>query len=126
MVHALIVDDDPVIRFLTARILERAGYSVSECATGDEALERLVADGTDGGLAEVPDVVVSDVAMPGGTDGIALVRSLAHLLPALPVILMSGSADALDAACRSTRPAGVLEKPYCAVALLDLVRAAVG
>lgn len=66
-VHVLVADDDADARALVATVLEYAGALVTLSASGREALD--VLDHVR------PDVVVSDVAMPGG-DGYWLVREL--------------------------------------------------
>jgi CheY-like chemotaxis protein len=53
----LLVDDEPEIRFLTKRMLEKAGHRVVEAENGDEALRVLEKD--------KPDLILLDVRMPG-------------------------------------------------------------
>jgi len=84
----LLVDDDPAVLKGTTRVLERRGYRVVACATGQEALERI-------GL-ETFDVMLSDVQMPG-TTGLGLLRAVRERDLDIPVVLMTGS-PALDTA----------------------------
>jgi DNA-binding response OmpR family regulator len=63
----LVVDDEPPIREVVRRYLERDGYSVREAADGDMALEMLRAD--------PPDLMVLDVMLPG-IDGLSITRRL--------------------------------------------------
>ena len=65
--RVLIVDDDPDSRDVVATVLERAGARVTPAASASEALYAL--DG------ELPDVIVSDVGMPG-RDGFDLIRDV--------------------------------------------------
>lgn len=51
------VDDEPDIRFMVRRILEKAGYEVIEARNGEECLEKL--------KKEKPDLILLDVMMPG-------------------------------------------------------------
>jgi CheY-like chemotaxis protein len=53
----LLVDDEPEIRYITRRMLERAGHSVIEAGDGEECLNRL--------KSEQVDLVLLDVMMPG-------------------------------------------------------------
>ena len=53
----LVVDDDPVMRLLVGKALERAGYRVSVVDNGYAALNAID--------DAIPDLVVSDVQMPG-------------------------------------------------------------
>lgn len=56
-----VVDDDPRIRYLVRVNLEQRGYRVVEARNGDEAVQVL--------QAELPDLVVLDLVMPGGMSG---------------------------------------------------------
>lgn len=68
--HVLVVDDSRMQRRILASLLGRAGYSVSEAASGTEALERC--------RSAPPDVIVSDWMMPG-MSGISLCQTLRGL-----------------------------------------------
>jgi CheY-like chemotaxis protein len=57
-VRALIVDDDPDIRFIAGKILETAEIAVDEAGSAEEMFELL-----DGGAK--PDVILLDLTMPG-------------------------------------------------------------
>lgn len=78
----LLVEDDPLVRRVTARVLTQAGFEVIATNDGAEALDA---------LARTPDVVcvVSDISMPV-LDGIELAARLAKSSPRLPVLLISG------------------------------------
>ncbi|MBI5833710.1 MAG: transporter substrate-binding domain-containing protein [Armatimonadetes bacterium] len=117
--HVLLVEDDDAVRRLTQRQLERLGFAVTAVADGREALAAFDA------LPQVPDLVLSDVVMPG-MNGMALLREMASRRPGLRVLLMSGYTD--DAIGRS----GVLDptvpflsKPFGSAELLAKVRAAI-
>lgn len=71
-VHVLLVDDEADVRDITARILTGAGAKVSTAATAAEGLQRLVQDR--------PDVLLSDIGMPG-EDGYDLIRRVRALPP---------------------------------------------
>jgi CheY-like chemotaxis protein len=88
--RVLVVDDEPSIRQLSARMLERLGYAAEEAGEASEALERI--------QACTPDVVLVDVMMPG-MSGRELRDRVVETRPDLPVILMSGhpSAELLQA-----------------------------
>ncbi|WP_162002986.1 response regulator [Microvirga tunisiensis] len=111
----LVVDDDPLIRLLVCDSLEDEGFVTLCAASGDEALGLLQ------GGAEI-DAVVSDIDMPGSTDGLALARWLTTQQPGLPVFLVSGrSAHELEG-----MPEGVtfLQKPHAMTSLPGAVRRA--
>ena len=87
MPHAriLVVDDDPTSRMGLEQLLRHSDFEVMTAADGAEALEIA--------RASLPDVVVTDVQMPG-TDGVELCRRLhAEVDADIPVILISGSDD---------------------------------
>jgi diguanylate cyclase (GGDEF)-like protein len=74
----LVVDDEPDIRRLLARLLKNGGYTVSVAANGEEALAAVD--------AEIPDLVLLDVSMPG-QDGFAVCRELQKLGPKVPAVI---------------------------------------
>lgn len=57
MKHCMVVDDSDVIRKVARTFLERLGYTVSEAATGEEALSQAE--------SAMPDIVLMDWMMPG-------------------------------------------------------------
>ena len=80
----LVVDDQLEVCELLRQILEGQGYEVLTETTGRGALERV--------LGDAPDLVLSDVVMPG-IDGIRLCREMAGLRPGLPIVLLTGRPD---------------------------------
>lgn len=78
----LLVEDEAQVRRLVTRILERAGHRVFTAADADRALEIWPE------IAEIVDVVVSDVVMPGPS-GPEMVRRLRDDRPELPVLYIS-------------------------------------
>jgi PAS domain S-box-containing protein len=81
--HVMYVDDDEVLVLLAERLLRRAGYRVTPCASAKEAL----ADFIDNPLAY--DLVVTDFNMPGFT-GLELVAEMSRIRPELPLVISSG------------------------------------
>jgi len=78
----LIIDDDESVRQSVVAYLEDSGFDVLEASdgvTGLAVFER-----------ERPDLVVTDLRMPG-TDGLALLKALREQTPDLPVIVISGA-----------------------------------
>jgi CheY-like chemotaxis protein len=106
----LIVDDEPVVRALSRRILEAGGFRVFEAEDGVDALRVL-------GQAGPFHAVVSDVRMPN-MDGHALASHLALLTPPIPTLLISGYDGHADGF--------VLLKPFEPAVLLDHVRRLIG
>jgi CheY-like chemotaxis protein len=82
----LIVDDEQELRKLLTVQLRREGFNVYSAESGEKALELLKA-------GVHIDAIVSDIRMPGGMDGVELIKTLKEQNIILPVnILMSGHA----------------------------------
>ena len=81
----LVVDDEVLVRLAIVEELRAAGLMVVEAASGDEAILILKTANTIG-------LVITDVHMPGQTDGYALVAWLRNEMPHIKVIVMSGRA----------------------------------
>ncbi len=82
----LLVEDEDMVRAVAERALARQGYQVTTARDGDEGLELV----TEAGQF---DLVVSDVVMPS-MDGPAMAREIRKRDPKLPVLFMSGYAEA--------------------------------
>lgn len=79
----LLVEDDPDVRIVTAAQLKQLGYKVHAVANGMEAID----------LIESPaniDVTLTDIVLPGGIDGVALVKEAMRARPRMGVLCMSG------------------------------------
>jgi two-component system response regulator GlrR len=109
----LVVDDDEnLLRLLTIR-LRRAGYGVDAAAGGRDALARA--------RSSQPDVVITDVRMPG-LDGMALFESLRAQHPTLPVIILTAHGTIPDAVEATRRGVfAYLTKPFDSDELLGSV-----
>jgi PAS domain S-box-containing protein len=91
----LLVEDDPSVRRVSRRALERYGYTVIEAGGGEEALRRLEALEAEGDAGTPPvDLLLTDVVMPE-MDGPELARRVGRTFPDLPVLLMSGHSEEL-------------------------------
>ncbi|MEU8139826.1 SpoIIE family protein phosphatase [Streptodolium elevatio] len=115
--HVLIADDNADMRDYLARLLRGAGYRVDTVVDGKQALEAV--------RAQAPDLVISDVMMPG-LDGLALVGALRadRRTTSVPVLLLSARAG--QEASIEGLEAGAddyLVKPFVAAELLARVRA---
>jgi two-component system cell cycle sensor histidine kinase/response regulator CckA len=83
----LLVEDEVLVRGVTARLLRGRGYEVLEAADGEAALE--IARAHDGAI----DLMISDVIMPG-MDGPDLLAAARPYLRGAPVLFVSGYAEA--------------------------------
>lgn len=79
----LIVDDDPMIRELGRRMLEKLGHSVTAAESGADAMSLLSSN------AERISVIVTDLTMPG-MNGMELIDAVEKAHPHLPVVAISG------------------------------------
>jgi DNA-binding response OmpR family regulator len=86
MATVLVVDDEPIVREVVVRYLEREGYATLEAGDGDGARTLLETD--------EPDLVVLDVMLPG-TDGLDLCRWI-RSRSELPVIMLTARGDEAD------------------------------
>ena len=113
----LLVDDEANIRRMLGALLRNEGFAVTEAASGNAAL--LLLDQTD------PDVVLLDLMMPPGPDGLETLTRMRDRGRSAPVIMMSGKAQLTDAV-RAVKLGAFqfLEKPLTLEAVLVTVRSA--
>jgi CheY-like chemotaxis protein len=113
MATILLVDDEPAMRSVLRRVLERCGHEVTEAAGGYEAVKAL--------SAAAYDLVITDVKMPG-MGGLEVLRQVSELQPGVPAIAISGAADDFDA----PRGVAVLMKPFPMDTFVSAVERALG
>ncbi len=112
-----IVDDDQSIRFVLEKALEREQFSVRTFANPRDVIKALNDD--------APQVLVSDIRMPGGS-GIDLLAEVKGRHPGLPVIIMTAFSD-LESAVSAFQGGAFeyLPKPFDLTTAVDLIRRAV-
>jgi len=113
----LLIDDDELLRVAISDLLESEGYAVATAQDGDEGLAAF--------QAERPDLVITDIMMPG-KDGIETIMSLTKEQPPPRIIAISGGGGHLDSLSylRMAQELGadrILEKPFRAKVLLDTI-----
>jgi len=99
--RVLIVEDDTFVAELAADMLSELGFEATIVHSAKEALERMA-----GG--DKPELVFTDIVMPGGLTGIELARKLRQRFPELPILLTTGYSEQVAA----TQGFPVLQKPY--------------
>ena len=110
----LVVDDDPAIRRSIVAELRSAGYDTIEAVDGNDALS-VAARGK-------PDLVISDLAMPG-MDGFALITAIRKSLPT-PIIVLSVRGNESDRVRALDLGADdFVAKPFSTAELLARIRA---
>jgi CheY-like chemotaxis protein len=77
----LVIEDDQQFRSFLRELLQGEGFRVLEAEDGEQGWERL--------LAESPDVVLTDIVMPG-KEGVELIQQIRARGLSLPVVAMSG------------------------------------
>jgi len=115
----VLVEDDPIMRRLTRKMLEEHGYTVLEAQDGSTALKVIGAE--DGAVR----LVLTDVVMKG-MSGPELVLNLIESHPDLKVVYMSGYTGELVAHQGVDSSIRLLEKPFTRAALLKTIDAALG
>lgn len=115
----LIVEDSPSELELMSRYLQESGYDVIKAAGAKEAIEKA--------LLEKPDVIVTDVVMPG-MSGFELCRSLKKhpLTEKLPIVICSSKNQEIDRLWAMKQGADAyITKPYTRENLLRIIKSVV-
>jgi PAS domain S-box-containing protein len=110
----LVVEDNAEVGDVTASLVEQLGYRTMRAESATEALNLLQ-------QGEKIDLVLSDVVMPGGMNGIALAQEIGNHYPRIPVLLTSGYSDVVQTA---ESHFAILRKPFQLTALEKSVREA--
>ena len=112
-----VVDDDQSIRFVLEKALQREQFAVRTFSNPRDVVKALDED--------APQVLVSDIRMPGGS-GIDLLAQVKERHPGLPVIIMTAFSD-LDSAVSAFQGGAFeyLPKPFDVTTAVELIRRAV-
>lgn len=106
--NILLAEDDPSVASIVEVMLADLGHRVARAANAEEALRLLQSDTRF-------DVLVSDVVMPGGMNGVELAKQAERLRPGIKVLLSSGYAgETLEESLSHGRDWPFLRKPYLA------------
>ena len=110
----LVVDDEAIVRMLVGDVLRNLGYGVIEAADAAEAMEAVRSK-------QRIDLMVSDIGLPGGTNGRQLALLAREQRSQLKVLFITGYADK---AARGTPDAGMqmIAKPFAMEALAARIR----
>jgi two-component system nitrogen regulation response regulator GlnG len=112
-----IVDDDKSIRWVLEKALQSADVDIESFSRPDDVLEKI--------KNEEPDVIITDIRMPG-MDGISLLDRIKQHSPNIPVIIMTAYSD-LDRAVSAFQGGAYeyLSKPFDVDEVVSLVRRAI-
>ncbi|MGD1083497.1 MAG: response regulator [Verrucomicrobiota bacterium] len=115
----LVVEDEPSLRMLVRKVLERNNYDVLEAASGTAALELWNQD-------KPPiDLLLTDMVMPDGMSGRQLAERLKADNPSLKVLFTSGySTELLGKDLGLEEGLNFLQKPYPPATLVETVKRA--
>ena len=117
----LVVEDEPSLRLLVCKVLERNGFQVMAASSGAEALELWDHD------KPQIDLLLTDMVMPDGMSGRQLAERLKADMPELKILYTSGySTELLGKDLELKEGINFLQKPYPPSKLLQTVRSALG
>lgn len=109
----LIVEDDPNVRLGCEQAMQLADISVEGVASAEEGRRRM--------SLELPGVVITDMRLPG-IDGLAFLRWVHELDPALPVIMITGHGDVtLAVEVMRSGAYDFIPKPFSSELLVEVV-----
>src|SRR5258708_11801283 len=110
----LLVDDDEIVRFGLAELLEDKGFQITAAASVPEALKHI--------SSETYDVLLSDLQMAGAGDGLTVVSAMRHANPRAVTLLLSAFPEMGAAAHAILLEADqILVKPMALTALVDVI-----
>lgn len=110
----LVVEDEALVAMATSQLLEDAGYEVVGMAADGAQAMRLAEQ-------EKPDLVLMDIRLRGGDDGVETAGQIRQRL-GLRILYVSAHGDSATLArAARTEPAGFVGKPYTTVELLNAV-----
>ena len=116
--HVLVVDDEPNVRRVLSTLLEQAGWATTRAESGEQALDLV--------RAQDPDLVITDLKMPG-MDGMDLLGRIQNSFPEIPVILLTAHGTITNAVEAMKRGAhDFITKPFDRDEVLELVSKALG
>ncbi len=122
MPRILVIDDEPQVRTVLLKSLERDGYQVMDAPNGKVGMEL---------FQEEPfDLVITDIVMPE-KEGIETIGELRHYFPETKIIAISGGGQSLNAdyVLRTAEALGVhctLFKPFAIEKFLNAVKHVLG
>jgi CheY-like chemotaxis protein len=112
----LVIDDEPDLVTSCERFLQRVGHASLRAHTGPDAMAFID--------RENPDLVVTDLRLPG-IDSLAVVRHARGHVPPIPVILITAyDSPQARSAARESGVGAYLAKPFSNAAFLDAVQRA--
>lgn len=112
MCLVVIAEDEPLLADMLTEIFESEGFDVTAFSTADGAWQHLQVAG------QAPDLLFTDVRMPGSMDGLALARQVMARWPSASIVVSSGHVSAAP----ELSGASFLPKPWSFDQLTTLCR----
>jgi DNA-binding response OmpR family regulator len=112
----LLVDDEDLIREILAGELGFHGFEVCEAETGDRAVHMIK------NPPKVFSLLITDIHMPGNTNGIEVGRVMRRHHPRLPIIYTTGRPDSFNAIGPLGPKEVLVAKPFSTTEIVDVVR----
>lgn len=115
--RVLVVEDEELVRSVISEILMEEGFAVTEACDADEALA----------LLDSPqhfDVLLTDVHMPGRTDGLGVAAHARAQDPSLPIVVVTGRPETGRTVAGLRPHCAFLLKPYTLSAILGAISTA--
>jgi CheY-like chemotaxis protein len=86
VIHVLLVEDHALLRGILVQTLTAAGHRVTAAESADQAIALI-----EGGAR--PDLLLSDIRMPGRLNGLDLARLVRQRYPSVAILLQTGFAE---------------------------------
>lgn len=115
--HILIVDDEPPVREILARLMRASGHATKEAGNTQEALDSM--------SDSIAGVVLCDIQMPGEHDGIWLANELRRRYQATAVVLITAVNDVPPATSLRAGVVAYIMKPFTSETVFRAVKQAV-
>lgn len=113
MNRVVIAEGEGLLVEMLTELFAEEGFAVTAFGTADEAWQHLK------GQRSPPDLLFTDVKMPGGMDGLELADAFSSLWPAVPVVISSGHVHSAEHPHSQTR---FLAKPWSLEELSEVCR----
>jgi CheY-like chemotaxis protein len=113
----LIVEEDPLLRFLTVNIVEDAGFVALEAANADEAVDILEA------CSDIA-LLLTDINMCGSMDGLKLAHAVRKRWPPIKIVVVSGHGRPSD--YNLPADSRFFAKPYHGKTMISEIRSLIG
>ncbi|MDQ2998073.1 MAG: response regulator, partial [Chloroflexota bacterium] len=110
--HVLVVDDDPAVREVLARVLQCAGHAVTSVASAEEALDQFA--------PRQYDLIFTDLSL-AGMDGATLLSHVRALDPQIAAVIITGWGKLEEGQHQALGAAAVLTKPFNVAQVLQIV-----